>query len=139
MNQYLIYALIALGLFASGVATGWHEKALRVPALLEAQQTADNKQCNIDKQISRETNDQLQKDRDSIADRLTTLLMQQPAKCVPVTGKTQLSTSGKPGHAGQNGIRSQWLRQYAAECETYRREVTSCVGFINMTWAAHGQ
>lgn len=99
-------------------------------AKVEAQKTADAAQCNNDKQITKEANDALQKDRDTIARRLAALKLQAPAACVPVTGTANLYGGG-PEHAGQNGISSDWLREYAAEAETYRSEVITCIKFIN--------
>lgn len=133
MNQWGIYALVALALFAAGSLTGWHERVLREPAMLEAQKTADNKQCNIDKQKTKEINDEIVKDRDAIAARLSALKLQHPMRCVPVTGKTKLPAGGRE-HAGQNGgsVSSDELRDYAAECEGYRTEVIACTLFLDI-------
>lgn len=91
---------------------------------------ADKKQCDTDKSITKEANDALQKDHDNIAARYAQL-MQQPQTCVPISNPSQLSRSGKSGHAGQNGVPSGALRQYAAECEQYRRTLKICITFAN--------
>lgn len=131
MNQYIIYALIALGLFTAGGATGWHEKALRVPALLEEQKTADNKQCETDKQTTKEATDALQKNRDDLAQRLGALKLQHPATCVAVTGAPDLQHRGNRS-AGHNGLSSDWLYTFAADqCSNYWRQLKVCDKFLD--------
>lgn len=132
-------ALLAV-VFAVGGMIGWHERVLREPGMLDEQKKSDNQQCNTDKLITKEANDDLQKDRDAISAKLAALELQHPATCIPVTGKAQLP-AGTGQHAGQNGagVSSDWLREYAAECEGYRSEVTTCIDFVNQTWKAAGQ
>ena len=94
-----------------------------------------NKSCEVDKQITKEANDDLAKQRDAIAARLATLQL-QPAVCItPTANKTGADNSGAK-HARQHGISSQWLRTYAAKCETYRQERLILEKFIDDTWAA---
>ena len=110
-------------------------------AALIAQRVEDQKQCDMDKNLTKEANDALQKDRDTIAARLNSLLMQHPAGCVmPVPHSSQLPSSGKGKHAGQNGgragVSTDWLREFAAECEGYRTEVEACTKFVTDTYNA---
>lgn len=91
---------------------------------------ADVLQCNIDKQITREANDALQKDHDIIANRLAALKLQRPKTCVPVTSKAQLSAD-RPEYAGSYGITSDALREYAADAEGYRSALITCDKFLD--------
>lgn len=129
MNPYFILGAVGalLACFIAGGATGWHEKAIRVSALLEAQQAADQQTCAKAQQITKEAQNALQKDHDDIAAKLAALKLRHPGTCVPVPGKTQLPASGGK-HAGQDGagVSTDWLRDYAAESETYRASLVIC-------------
>lgn len=118
-------------------AVGWALHSIDVKRIeykaaqaIEAQKTADLKQCNIDKQITREANDAIQKDRDAIARRLASAKLRLPAACTPVARAAELPDSGQQ-YAGAHGIRAEWLLDFAAECEEYRTQITVCSNFIN--------
>jgi hypothetical protein len=136
LNPYVILGVIGALLvsFIGGGVLGWHEKSIRVPALLEAQQTTDQQACAKVQLVTKEANDDLQKDRDGIAAKLA-LSLQQPPTYVPVARATHVCASGVK-HAGQDaassdtGISSGWLLSYAAEAETYRSELTVCSDFL---------
>lgn len=100
-----------------------HEKAL------SDQKTALTEQCDKDKATTKEAQDALQRNYDSIAARLTRLKRVQPARCVPISISADGSGSGN-GHAGANGISSGFLLDFAAECETYRSTVIVLDKFI---------
>lgn len=121
----LLSVFIAFGVHKYDSAVAARRQALAVAAQLEA----DVKTCNADKAITKEANDALQKDRDTIAKRLAALKLQHPASCVPIPGHAIALDSGGE-HAGQNGISSDWLRDYAAECEGYRSEVIDLQAFL---------
>lgn len=133
INPYLIIAAIGALLvsFISGGVLGWHEKAIRVPALLEAQQTTDQKECTKAQQLTKEANNVLQKNRDSIARKLAALRLQHPSTCVRVSSPSELPVSGD-GHAGQNGsgLSTDWLREYAADAESNRKSIIECMDFV---------
>jgi hypothetical protein len=134
MNQYLIAGVIAglLVAFLGGIGLGWHERAIRVPAELEAQQTADQKTCSEAQQLTKDANDELQKDRDTIAANLSAYKLRVPASCVRVSSRPKLPSTGTK-HAGSNGagLSSDWLRTYAATAETYRSELGVCIDFLH--------
>lgn len=113
---------IAIGGFVAGgwAAHQWDAWALK--SALSEQETTLVKQCDAQKKITEEANNALQKDRDTIAAKLASSKLLQPAKCVSVASVANHTSSGGE-HAGQNGVRSDWLYEYAAECETYRSEV----------------
>ena len=127
-----IAAGVALSILIGGFWLGWHERALREVAHLEAQRAADLKQCNDAQTKTKEANDALQKDRDTIASRLASYKLQHPSTCIPVAGAAQLS-SNRPEHAGSHGggLSSDWLRDYAAQAELYRSSLIVCVDFLD--------
>lgn len=133
INPYIILAVLGaiLASFIGGGILGWHEKGLRVPALLEAQKNTDKETCDADKKLTKDTNDALQKDRDAIARKLASLKLQHPATCVPVTNPTNVLTSngGLPGQNGK-GISSDWLRNYAADAKLVQSELANCISFL---------
>lgn len=57
-------------------------------------------------------------------------------RCTPVadpaSGRDADTGAGKP--AGQDGIRADWLLDFAAEAEQYRLQLMSCQDFIKKTW-----
>lgn len=77
--------------------------------------------CETDKQKTKEANDALQKSAHDIAGKLAAYKRLHPSSCVPVAGVAQPAPRGA-GHAGEDGISSDWLREYAAECEAYRQQ-----------------
>lgn len=108
----------------------------RLKRALEAQQTALEQQCKDDKAITEGGNNELQKKYNAIAAKLKRV---QSAHCiVPATGETQPSTSGG-GHAGKNGLSTNWLGEYAAECERYRQERLTLEQFEAEVWKAKNQ
>lgn len=133
MNPYIIIAAIGALLvsFSSGGLLGWHEKAVRVPAELTAQQNVDAKECQQAQQLTKGANDALQKDIDDIAAQLRTYKLRSPPACVRVAG-TADNPSGGAEHAASDGtsINTGFLRDYAAKCEEYRSEVSVCSSFL---------
>ncbi len=102
---------------------GKHEKAL------SDQKTALNAQCDKDKATTKEAQDALQRNYDSIAARLARIKRVQPARCVPVPRTPNDSGSGD-GYVGAHGISSEFLLDFAAECEGYRSTVIVLDKFI---------
>lgn len=131
MNLNLIYAFIVGGIFLIGAAFGWQQKSIRVPALLEEQRIADQEACNKDKEKTRQANEQLQKDRDSIAQRAATYKRLYAMRCVVPSRQPDIQQAGGE-HAKKDGrgIRAEWLLDFASECEIYRSELKTCISFI---------
>lgn len=131
MNKYLAYFGVALGLFIAGGALGWHERVLREPSMITAQQAADIAQCDTEKQTTKEATDALQKNRDDLAKRLDTLKLQRPAACVPISRPADLQhRAGRP--AGRNGLSTDWLYTFAGDqCSNYWRQLKVCDKFLD--------
>lgn len=107
------YALHSLSMAAA--------EAEKTKALSE-QAAAYTSQCDADKAKTKEANDALQKSNNDIAARLARYKRLHPNACVvPQPGGT-VAPGGGAGHAGGNGISTDWLRDYAARCETYRQQ-----------------
>ncbi len=138
------WKLIGIGIaivavFLSGWTVNGYRWQVKLETAVEAQKQADEKQCKDDQAITKGANDDLQTKYDAIARKLAAAKRVQPAKCVlPLTGKADIGSGGN-GYAGQNGISTDWLRDYAAECETYRSQRTALGKFIDDVWAARGQ
>lgn len=119
-------ALAAVGVaFVAGGVLGWHEKALRVPALLEGQRQADAKLCTDYQTTLKERNDALIQERARIAANAARYKLQHPEACLYNDGKGQLQPRGD-GHAGVHGVSTSWLRDYAALCRTHQVELRDC-------------
>lgn len=96
-----------------------------------AQIAADIATCDKDKALTKETNDDLQAKRDAIsAKRAAFNSLQLPSCITPISSVSTNVAAGRPGHAGRNGLRAEWLWDYAARCETYRQERVSLEHFI---------
>lgn len=100
-------------------------------AALKEQKTSLEEKCKADQAITKGANDALQQKYNSVNSKLAALKRVQPARCVvPVTGRADAAAGGG-GYAGQNGISTDWLRDYAAECETYRGQRIALEQFID--------
>jgi len=119
---------IAAGVaFAVGFGSGLYVYSLRVPSLLESQKKADAKACKAEQDKTKEANDALVKDRDRIARDAARYKRLHPNTCLYPAGEGKLQpVAGE--HAGVHGISTDWLRDYAAVCETLRSELAVCIG-----------
>lgn len=88
--------------------------------------------CEASKTITKEANDELQRNRDTIAAKLARARRVQ-SRCVPVASSKPDVIKAGAGYDGSNagGIRTEWLLDYAAQCETYRSERIVLEKFIN--------
>lgn len=138
MNGYLIAGALGAVIlaFIAGGFFGYQYRASKVPAELTAQQVVDTQACAKTQDITKGSNDDLQKDRDAIAAKLADSV-RQPPTCVPVARPTHVCPSGGK-HAGHNdpsapasGLTTSWLNTYAATAETYRSELGVCAAFLD--------
>jgi hypothetical protein len=126
------WALACVIAFMAGAGLGWYEKSLRVPALLEAQKKVDTEQCNAEKEITRNANEQLKNDRNRIANDLARYKRLHPMSCI-IPAIPDDVRGGRAEHARGNGAvvgTSDDFRDYAARCEGYRSEVVACIKFL---------
>lgn len=120
------FALIAVAVaFIAGGYLGWHEKGLRISAILSSQAQAHAEACTKAQNITKEKNDELVSARNRIASNLERYKRLHPSSCIylAIDGKLQPSEGQ---YAGVHGINTDTLRDYAALCETYRSELIVC-------------
>lgn len=63
-------------------------------------------------------------------------LRNRPAKCVTIAPSSIVHSEAgqRPKHGSENGIRSDWLYDFAIEAEEIRIERNSCKDFVNQVW-----
>lgn len=130
MPKLYIYALILLVTFGAGakVNSVWAERKLTRE--LAAQAEKINQECEKAKQLTERANNEWQKQAHSNARRLAEYKRLHPNKCVmPLTNMAVAPASGR-GYAGQNGISTDWLRDFAKECNDYRAQRITIDNFI---------
>lgn len=131
-----VYVILGVMLFCLviGAAGGYYFEKSRIPAKLTDQQTVDKQECDKAQQLTKGANDELQKDRDSIAAQLTTFKLQQPTACVcPASSPDPANCGAQHANAhgaSPRGVSTDWLRDYAAQAEQYRAEVSVCASFL---------
>lgn len=94
-----------------------------------------NKKCDEAKKLTEESNGSLHKNYSSVERKRDDAKRVQPSSCIglSVAGKADTKSAGG-GHAAENGIETDWLRDYAADCERYRQERIALEDFINKVW-----
>lgn len=122
-----ITAVLAYMLHTGAVST----LKLKQAADLAAQAAEMQKQCDADKALTKGAQDALQKNLDDVNRKLAALKRVRPAKCVPVIAGASDAAAFHGEHAGQNGISTDWLRDYAAECESIRQVEQQCDKFLD--------
>lgn len=87
----------------------------------------DNAQCEKDKQITKETADDLQQKNATLQHDLVAAKLRRPAHCVvPSTNSTGgINGSGGAANAATYGLSSEWLLDFAAEGNGYQNQVTA--------------
>lgn len=130
MKIYFIVGAI-LVILIIGAVGGYYFCKSGIPAQLTDQQKTDKKECEAAQQVTKDANDALQKSRDSISSQLDALRLQHPTTCVRITRPADVSgAGGKHAAVDGNGLSSDWLRSFAAQCESYRSEMNICADFL---------
>lgn len=112
---------------------------LKLDDALKKQLVSDDAKCAQDKQVTEDSQHDLQKRFNDISAKLNAHKLQPMPKCIiPATKSVSTAGSG-PGHASQNGISTDWLRSYAAECEQYRQERIALEEFEDKVWNENGK
>lgn len=125
LNSWKLWVSLGaiIALFSSGVYEGIKWEKSRSERALQAQIEADTAQCSKDKKTTKEANDALQKDRDTIAGRLASYKRLHPHMCIKTTPNVANDTGGGARPIGGNEIDSDRLWDFAAKCAEYRSEV----------------
>lgn len=95
-------------------------------------------ECDDAKKITEGVSNDYQKRLNDLNAELVRAKRVLPARCVAVssTGASggHNDSAGVGGHGPENAVRSEWLYDFAGQCERYRRQVISLQSFINQTW-----
>lgn len=109
---------------------------ITVPAARLEEQTA----CAKNTAITKESNDELQKAKDTVDAELAAakrrLRNAANASCAPVTRQTNME-QGAGGQFKQNGISAEWLLEGAAHCDKVSATLNSCIEFVDKVWATN--
>lgn len=109
---------------------------------LAAQQLALEEKCASDKKLTEESSRDYKIEVDALARKLADVKRVRPNHCImPIAGKASggdgSATAGK--YAGQNGVATDALYDYAGTCERLRIQVSSLQDFIDNVWAGQGR
>lgn len=99
-------------------------------------------QCLEDKKITNEASNEYQNQLSISNTELDYFKrMFREATCINIAApSTQSHDAPKEGQHGQsNGLRSDWLLDYAGEAEGYRLQVIGLQNFIKKTWKSRNQ
>ena len=119
--------VFVFGAFLFGYTLGKKAEHLESIKAITAQKIASENHCQALQNITTGIDNGLQKNLDDINGRLISGVMRDNACIMPLAvNPASASPAGGPKHAGQNGIQTQWLRQYAAEAEIYRVKLAAC-------------
>lgn len=126
-----VFCMAVAAIFFAGDKYRATEDKIRLATALDYQENELHAQCDKEKAVTKEANDALQKNMDTITAERDKLKRVHPATCIlSVTRQAKLpAVHGK--HAGQDGISSDWLRDYAATCEEIRQTAVTCEKFID--------
>lgn len=131
---------IAVGLISSIICVKIVSAYYQVK--LEREVTAavlkEQEKCAAMQRVTEEANNELSKKYSDIQRKLIASKRMSTAKCV-LPANAPNSPTNRPEYAGQNGLSTDWLREYAAECEQYRSERTTLETFIMDTWKLNGK
>lgn len=95
----------------------WRSEAQKVPGL-----SAALSECQAAKTKTKEINDDLQKERERIASRLTAIKRVHANRCLTILAYTGDAGAGYAGRDGTITGTTDDFREYAARCNIYRSE-----------------
>ena len=132
MNYFQL--AIAAIIFTVGTIVGWNVSGWisdwETSAKLMKQASAMTLQCDNATKRTKDANDELQKNYARIRNRLAADRL-RGSKCTIPLGSEALAILARAGYAGHDGISTDWLREYAAQCEIYRSERIVLEKFID--------
>lgn len=141
MNWATVKIISGIVLLAVLVSGGLYIRVLRadLAAVKLERDTAQAtlKTCQDDQKLTEGISNDYQTKIRSLNRQLAGLKrLRDNPQCTPVaspaSGRDAGAGAGQP--SGQNGIRADWLLDYAAEAEQYRLQLISCQQFIRQTW-----
>lgn len=104
------------------------------------QQSKDEKSCEIDKAITQEANNEMQKNAANTAVERGNAERLHPSTCIVVPTAQQANAgAAAAGRAKAHGTTTGAFRDYAADYKTCQNELNTVWGFVDKTWAKNGQ
>lgn len=138
MNTKIIaLCLMALSYIMLSFAVISLKKELKSVRLERDTISASFNQCKEDKILTHEVSNDLQNKLHRLNRHLADIkrLRDNPT-CMSITVPPGQRDAGadRGKLSGQDGIRAEWLYDYAAEAEQYRLQLIGCQDFVNKVW-----
>ncbi len=133
--KYIFVCLVTLGLTAKVLS--WYYNG-RIESEVTAARAQEQEACAKAAQITEEANASLAKNYDITRRKLADAKRMSKAKCVLPANPSVPPASGR-GYAGQNGISTDWLREYGAECRDYQTQRIVLEKFIKDVQELNGK
>lgn len=138
MNKITIIAFLIVVIVCGGLLWKVDNQSQKIEALSESLKTANKTISEHEKnvKITEETANEYQNTISRLNSDLKRL-QQRPVRCFAPTSASS-SIDGSPAGSqlsGGNGIRSDWLYDFAGRCEGERIKVKGLQSFINRVWS----
>ena len=133
MNRMIVYALIALGVFFAGVATGWRHEAVKFDQFKAAVQAEADAQAAKTKEIEKRHDDETRKAADSYNRRIADLRAYYAARVPGGSGGGQVPRPADPA-GGANGYTPDHLPDpaiLASQCAETTLMLTSLQDWVS--------
>lgn len=146
MNKWILLLCIIAVVGGQAVAfhRGWVLRGVRAAAdeerALDGQAQGLRAQCDEEKRVTQEVSHEYQTNVADLRRQLAELkrVRAPAAACVPVAGaaggRNAATGAGQP--ADPDGVRADWLYDFAAEAEEYRLRLMGCQSFVNKALGA---
>lgn len=95
-------------------------------------------QCEDDKQITEKVSNDYQKSIVNLRRQLNSV--RTDPRCIPTepSGSSGISSGSGGEFSGRNGLRSEWLRDFAGRAEETRITANSCIEFMDQVYKSRG-
>lgn len=134
----IVLGLVLLASHGYAFHKGWAARgdraAIEQETALTRQAAGLQAQCSAEKRITQEVSHDYQDKIAGLRRQLADLKRVRPSMCVTVTGadaatgRDAAAGGGQP--AGPDGVRSEFLYDFAAEAEEYRLRLIACQDFV---------
>jgi len=139
MNGYLILLAMLIsvtgGIIGTYIVKGEFDKVAQGNALSQ-QKNALTKECNADKQLTKNAEDKYESQISGLNKQLAVVSL-LPSSCVPIiadnTRRISSKVKSKP-HKSNAGITQSTLINFAGQCEHDRIEMNNLIDFVNAVW-----
>jgi len=151
MIKYLpeLATALLVALICGALANGWHkltvlEDQAHERAAISAQIASDTSQCNMDKQLTENANDEYQKQISDLDRQLSDARMRRPRTCViPLPSALAASRFNAAAATRRTpvatGITSDALLAFEGTCQREVIKLTDLQNFAQKVWKENGQ